>query len=275
MPNEREEPNAHPPENAAQPEGEQPEDAQPEPSDDDILHGERVFAELIPTLDSMAPVPYPAGVDLRQAVLVALGAHGRLDRLGLRPELALLPPRLWSAKSIDDTRDLALALQAATRVAANAGAVASGAKVPAELATEAAEVRGRMFDLLWYHLKNHPVAGPIMVSVASGNGYIDMADDLARMAPLHEIHRKLIENDQVNFRAGDAKRARELSAALTLALAGGVDGPTAALRVWKLFARLEQATNELVRGARFAREGLGFTDAHRHFPNLRGAARRR
>ncbi|WP_437302714.1 hypothetical protein [Sorangium sp. So ce388] len=97
---------------------------------------------------------------------------------------------------------------------AAAGALATDARLPVALVTEATEVEGRMQALCEYQLADDPTIKPELDRLRPGTGHRDLANDLLGYARIYELRADVVKADQKHYRAGDVARARELAGAM-------------------------------------------------------------
>jgi hypothetical protein len=86
-----------------------------------------------------------------------------------------------------------------------------------------------MMRVVDYHLGDHDVAGPIVLAIRAGTGYLDLANDLVALARLYADYRSLLAHDKKDYKAGDEKLAGEIGDKI-IALLGG--GATAEQKKW-------------------------------------------
>ena len=106
---------------------------------------------------------------------------------------------------------------------------------------EAQELKARMQKLLEYHLGDRPLLARELADIRLGTGYSDLATDLQRYARLSDDHHEEVASDQKLFHKGDAKRARELSGQIVVALKSAMGDKASVTdlrnRAWTLLSR--------------------------------------
>ncbi|HEU4406636.1 MAG TPA: hypothetical protein VFS43_15320 [Polyangiaceae bacterium] len=92
-------------------------------------------------------------------------------------------------------------------------AEASGARVPEGEIQLAYETRGRMQDVLAYHVGDDPELGARLKYIREGSGHQDLANDLEMLADLYQRDdvRAELERDKRRYHPDDAEKARRLA----------------------------------------------------------------
>lgn len=147
-------------------------------------------------------------------------------------------------------------------------AATSGARLPVELVTAASALRGRMLDVCAYHFRDDAALRAQVDDIRGGQGYLDLAEDLSRLAGLYRDQAATLKQDLRFYRADDAKDALDLAGHITRELRR--QGPQAAREVaWRSFAVLAALYAEVARGAHFLLREAGQAT----FPPLYSVAR--
>lgn len=85
------------------------------------------------------------------------------------------------------------------------------AKIDAKLADTAMQARARVMRLLDYHFQDNALMQAELQDIHQGNGYMDLATDLSRLAGHLTVHHQRVSADPVNYRPGDAELLRGLA----------------------------------------------------------------
>lgn len=232
--------------------------------------GEAAFLRILPRLDALpaAQVTPPRG-DVRMAASFVLSdtVPRLLDR-ALLARFVALPKSEFDHSALDDLRLAAEAALWTQSQLANQEAATSGARLPADLVAEASALRSRMLDVCTYHFRDDAVLRAQVDDIRSGQGYLDLAEDLSRLAGLYRDQAATLKQDLRFYRQDDAKAALDLSGRITRELRS--QGPQAAREVaWRSFAVLAALYAEVARGAHFLLREAGQTA----FPPLYSVAR--
>lgn len=214
--------------------------------------GGMAFGQLAARLNALpaAQVTQPRG-DVRMAASFVLSdTVPRLADRALLARFAALPKAEFDHSALDDLRAAAEAVLWIQAQLAKEEAGASGARLPVELVAEASALRGRMLEVCAYHFRDDAALRAQVDDIRSGQGYLDLAEDLNRLASLYRAEAETLKQDLRFYRADDAKAALDLSGRITRELRS--QGPQAARDVaWRTFAVLAALYAEVARGARF------------------------
>ena len=114
-------------------------------------------------------------------------------------------------------------------------------KVSLGLLQEASALRTRMLAVCEYFLGDQPEHAAELRDIRQGQGYQDLADDLARLAALYEREDAVVRQDTKYYRAGDDKQARTLAARILAEVAASAPTAAADTRGGKVPAAREAA----------------------------------
>jgi len=192
----------------------------------------------IPRLDAQEAAAAGIGLDQalkeRPALVARFKALGSLDGEFDPMLLDQLQP---ACRAVFHTRTTLKAVQAA----------ATTAKVPVGLAEEAEALKDRMMRVLVYNLEtskeaSHKAAMDELRAIRSGRGYVDLAEDLARLAELYRAHAPTLAKDTINYSATDPSEAEAKAHAIQDSLGAAKsfkDSPERelAVRAWTFFYR--------------------------------------
>jgi hypothetical protein len=227
--------------------------------------GEAAYARLRPRL---AKIPADKVVqprtDLRAAASFVLSnTVPRLRDRALRARFATLPAAEFEHSALDDLGDAAQAALWAQAQLAEALAGVPGTRLPVELLNEASALRGRMLEICAYHFRHDARLAAQTDDIRSGQGYLDLAEDLRRLAGLYRAERETLKQDLRFYRAADEGEALKLSQRILSELRS--TGPQAAREsAWRSWALLNQLYEEVARGGRFLLrdDGASFPSLH-------------
>jgi hypothetical protein len=183
----------------------------PESRDVMNLAPELAFNEVKPHLEKMHPddfvksrVDYPAVATLALSKLRTALTPKRLERLASLPEAEFDPGQL--DRAVVHARAL---LYLAVR-RDSALAIEKGALVPADVYAQGSTLKREMVRVLDYNLDDDDARKEV-ADIASGTGYVDLAQDLRRLADLYVRFETQLAADKKRFRSADASRASTLA----------------------------------------------------------------
>lgn len=241
--------------------------AAPKPS---AAPGEAAHARLQPRL---AALPKERVVQPRADVRAA-AAHvlsdtvPRLSDPALRARFGTLPATEFDHAALPDLEAAAQALLWAQSRLAAAEAGETGARLPVALLGEATALRQDMLDVCTYHFRGDARVGRQLDDIRSGKGYLDLAQDLSRLAALYRDGHATLAQDGRFYRPEDADTAEALSQRITRELRPKNTQP-AREQVWRTWALLLALYEEVARGGRFLLRDEG----ERAFPPLHNVGR--
>ncbi len=159
----------------------------------------------------------------------------------VRPRFALIPAALFNARLVDELEGLARAARYARNLHVSALASKPGeVRVPVELQGEAGELRARMLRLATYHFEHDATLGPDIADIRRGTGYMDLAQDLNRLARIYRDNADIVRRDP-HYRDDDAARADALAERIFDALGfhpkTRLDTADTLARAWTLLRR--------------------------------------
>lgn len=220
--------------------------------------GEAAFLRIQARVNALpaAQVGQPRGDARMAASFVLSDTVPRLVDRGLLARLAALPKAEFDHSALADLRPAAEAVLWTQTQLAQVDAGASGARLPVDLVAEASALRGRMLDVCAYHFRDDAALRAQVDDIRSGQGYLDLAEDLSRLAGLYRAQAATLKQDLRFYRAADATDAFDLSGRITRELRS--QGPQAAREVaWRTFAVLAALYAEVARAAHFLLRDAG------------------
>jgi hypothetical protein len=186
------------------------------------------FEALQPALDLQDEVR--AGTtDRRKAINYAASAGRTVKQPEIRAEFESLPARRFDMQHVDMLETAALATWYVTIRHQDASVLASTAKLSDELVAQATEKKQTMQRVIEYNLDHLPEVALKLADIRPGQGHIDLADDLVRLAGLYESHADILAADTHRYQAGDAATAKQLAQAINKVLG---DGRYSDVRYW-------------------------------------------
>ena len=212
-------------------------------------------------------------LDARAAASFVLSqAMPLLSDKTLQARFASLPKTEWKPQSLTDLPLAAQAVLAAATDLASVTARTDATRLPVDLLTESSACKSRMMKVLDYLLGEQEEIARELSAIRQGQGYLDLAQDLAQLGKLYGSERAQLQKDNHLYQQSDEKLASTLSQRIFSELRQ--EQPVAERE------RLTQAASLLVflydEVAATARWLLRNTpeEASRSFPSLFRAARR-
>lgn len=231
------------------------------------------FEMLRPHLADLAEVRR-GNVNLQRVAIFA-AATGRWVRSpGVREQFAALPAAAFDVAHVDRLEPTALALWHALVEAKRAAVGASQVAVAGEVIKQAKALKRRMYQVIEYHLGSDSAVRAELDAIREGTGYMDLAEDLMRLARLYEAHAPALAGDTTHYRQSDREEASRMAHVIVHEL-GEVRQSEAAIwsdhvrRTWTLLAN---SYDEISAAGRFL---LRHQDAEARFPSLITVARAR
>lgn len=184
---------------------------------------ERAFEQTAAERAAYAPAALPR-LDVALASAFLIEQSRRLRAPEVARELAKLHPDHLAPGAADRIENAAWALWYArtTWLAESSGKTT--AKLRVTTLQAATDLKRAMMKVATFALDDHPLAAVELASIASGVGHADLASDLARLARLYVRHAAELETAGARYDAEDARRARQLSAAIIAELGEGARG---------------------------------------------------
>ncbi|HRI68154.1 MAG TPA: hypothetical protein PK156_28185 [Polyangium sp.] len=213
--------------------------------------------------------------NLQEGALVALAAHGLLDTPETRTVVdALANAGVVNSKLISNLATIAHAAWFVRHKLDLAEAVHSDAALPAQLVSDAMELRKRMLKVLDYHLDADAQAQSLLAGIRAGSGHLDLANDLIALADMYEDHAPVIRNDKKGYRAPDMANARQTADSIIATLGGATTPETQQWRNYqaRAFTLLEKHHDEAIRVGRFV---FWYEGGEELFPTMFSAVRSR
>lgn len=207
-----------------------PMDFEPPPFAYDPKIGEEAFSVQADAIRALDPskVVLP-NMDASLASLVALGFAENGRRGERKAEFESVAHKLGE-HTLDELEQRAWALFYLDLRARSYEAVRSESKVDRALAKQGYEARTRVVDLLTYHFRKNPFMMMELADIRRGNGLLDLAVDLARLAGHISVHKAALDHDRINYRADDETMLRGLSNQIREELTTRRDNETPDLR---------------------------------------------
>ena len=233
--------------------------------------GEAALAKLGPRLEKIPQERLSAPrADVSAASSFVLSEIvPRLADPALLARLKSVPAAEFDASAIADLEPAAQAALWTQGRLASAEAQESGVRLPLTLIDEATSLRARMLKLADYHLGEKPQAKAELDDIRSGQGYLDLAEDLRRLAVLYRSSHETLRLDTRFYRQEDAETAGKLSQRIVSELRP--QGPGQAReQAWRAWALLVERYEEVAAAGRFILRRQGGETA---FPSLYTASR--
>lgn len=148
---------------------------------------------------------------VRQCAVGVLGVAKVATGPAWKPELKKLAKTgFWDLKYLEKLTPSAQALWFVRHNLDQINALASGAKLSAQLVKEATELRARMRHVCEFCLVDTPSAQGKLAYLRQGSGFGDLADDLFGYASLYNEYEELITKLPIHYVKGDEDLAEIL-----------------------------------------------------------------
>ncbi len=186
-------------------------------------------------------------LDLKNAARLGLSAAQIVLKPEIRRRYELLSPKLFDHAILDRIEPAAWAVWFAETRREPAEARDSTVQVDVAIIAKALDMKTRMLKVCDYVLVD-PKDLAEVASIRSGQGYMDLASDLSRLATLYTKHSKVFaDGGGVHYRASDLRDAKRTSAEILAELSAGETPPVqkAKADAALAFAVLQSAYDEL------------------------------
>ena len=174
----------------------------------------------------------------------------RLHDPAFRSRLLSLPKTEFDHSALDDLPVAAQAVLWAQTQLAEAEAGPQTGKLPSELVSQATALRQSMMEVCAYHFRYDARLQAQIDDIRAGQGYLDLAEDLRRLAALYRSEHKTLSADTRFYKQADAEEALHLAQRIVSELRP-VRSDAAREQVWRAFALLLKLYEEVARAARF------------------------
>lgn len=189
----------------------------------------RAFEALLPLLDAQTEQRSAITTSIAKAIICAASV-GRMVKLPeVRVLFASLPVTHFDMQHIDRLESAAMATWYAELCLRTASTMVSSAKLPEAVVAEATAVKQRMFRVAEYNLEHIPEVATELGSIRGGNGHIDLANDLMRLAVIFQAHADRLSLDTQRYQPGDTDSARRYAHSIYQVLG---DGRQSNARYW-------------------------------------------
>lgn len=214
----------------------------------DPIIGEQALYVVRPSLLAMDPsTVMQQNIDALLTALVVSDVVDHLSEPEQQARFAEIPDSTMGEARAPFLKDLAQSLFYLENRARSSAATSNNVRVDAQLFQEGVAVRERMLRVLGYHFAADANMQAELADIRSGQGYVDLASDLARVATHYTRHRAILEKDVRFYKYEDMVRARGISSEILAALQAESDSTIVDLRnraftkMARVYARLKAA----------------------------------
>lgn len=189
----------------------------------------------------------PPNVDCSYAAIAAMALVLHLETPKIAATFAKMAPDFMGEATPALLRTLAQTLFYLETRTRTKEATTSGMRVDLALVTRGVEVRDRMLRVLSYYFEDDALMNAELADIRSGQGYVDLASDLARVATHYTQHAAVLTADKKHYDPQDQVLARGISKEILSALQRGADDSIVDLRnraftrLARVYARLKAA----------------------------------
>ncbi len=176
---------------------------------DDATTNEKAFNDVRATI---AAVPdekiVGLNIDLSQAAMAGLVLVDRAREDGRAERIDKLAPEFIEVDLVDKLETVCLGAQFIVDNAATEEATAVTVMVDPAVFERATQVKARMIKCILYNMEGTQSVEDEVADIKLGTGYMDLAQDLTRLAVLYAKHVKTLSKDPKNYRDTDLAQAR-------------------------------------------------------------------
>ena len=189
----------------------------------------------------------PPNADCSYAAIVAMALVIHLESPKVAPVFAKMPSDFMGESTPAFLRTLAQTLFYVETRTRTKEATTSEVRVDVALVTRGVELRERMLRVLTYYFEDDALMKAELADIRSGQGYVDLASDLARLATHYTQHAAALAADKKHYDPQDQVLARGVSKEILSALQRGADDSIVDLRnrtftkLARVYARLKAA----------------------------------
>lgn len=178
------------------------------------------FESLLPLLDALSELRR-ANTNVDKATITAASIGRMVKQPEVHARFTALPATDFDIGHVDRLEAAALATWHTIIKLRSAEVQSSGAKLPEDTLAEATEVKQRMMRVLTYHLGDDDEVAAELADIRAGAGYVDLANDLMRLAALYEQHAEALAADTRHYHAEDSIAAKRLAHTMVQVLGDG------------------------------------------------------
>lgn len=178
----------------------------------DSTSGKKALAAVAPELEALGDDLVVVRIDVQKSAYAALEVARHVQSPEVRSRFAELPVQAFDMRNADGLGEIAMATIFAGEQAQDLGALNTEARLPPALAAEATELEQRMQTVCEYNLSDDPEIRPLLDELRPGTGYWDLLNDLKGYARIYERRASAVKADGKNYRPGDLKRCKEITA---------------------------------------------------------------
>lgn len=181
----------------------------------------RAFEAMLPLLDAWTGERATINVNLPKVVVFAASVGRTVKQPDMRAMFASLPPAHFDMQYVDRLESAAMATWYADLCTRTASALTTGGKLPEEVEAEAILCKTRMARVIEYNLDHIKEVVTELESIRTGNGHMDLASDLMRLAVIFRAHAARLSQDTQRYQASDAEAAMRYATAIHQVLGDG------------------------------------------------------
>jgi hypothetical protein len=175
----------------------------------EVEGGRAAYEALKPRLDEITELRRITA-DVQKVSITAAAIGRKSNAPDMRARFARLPASDFDIGHVDRLEQAALAAIYTALQYRRAAPGATRAKLPAALFDTATELKQRMLKVLDYHLGDRPEINSKLDDIRQGTGYLDLAEDLWRLAALYGEFAPELAADRRLYRAEDRDTASQL-----------------------------------------------------------------
>lgn len=188
------------------------------------------FADLLALLDAQDELRR-LNTNLDRAVIFAASTGRIVMQPAVLARFSTLPSNEFDIQHVFRLEPAALATWYASLMLRSAS-LTEGVKIPESVVADATAIKHIMLKVLEYNLGHDDTLSTELADIRHGNGYVDLASDLVRLAGLYRAHAAELATDVRHYQADAADTAGRLAQAIHQVLG---DGRDTSVRYWNSY----------------------------------------
>jgi hypothetical protein len=181
----------------------------------------RAFEAVLPLLDAWTGERCSTNTSVPKAIVFAASVGRLVKQPVMRAVFTTLPVTHFDILHLDRLESVAMAAWHADLCTRTAEALVSGAKLPPDFLAGATVYKTRMVRVIEYNLDDIKEVVTELDSIRPGNGHMDLASDLMRLAVIFKAHAARLSQDTQRYQASDAEAAMRYATTIHQVLGDG------------------------------------------------------
>jgi hypothetical protein len=185
------------------------------------------FEATQPLLDAQTEIRR-ANTGLDKAIIFAASTGRTVQQPEVLARFAALPAGEFDVQHVIRLEQIALATWYAL-LSLRSASVTAGIKIPESVVNDGTALKHLMLKVLDYNLGHDEGVAAELLDIREGTGYVDLANDLLRLAALYQHHAQALATDVRHYKAADGDLAGRTAQAIHQVLG---DGRNVSARNW-------------------------------------------